>query len=160
MTDFQDCLTQSYPAVPGSLPIARRAVARLARAAGANEEQIGEIRLAVSEALTNVILHAYCDEQGQIHVTAVVVGGELWLVVADDGGGLRANSEKAGLGLGLALIAQVSDELTIARRPCGGTEIRIRFRLRRAASDRAARVAARPGSRLRSSPSSPAPLRS
>jgi anti-sigma regulatory factor (Ser/Thr protein kinase) len=109
---------------------ARRAVGALARAAGATPERIHEIRLATSEAVTNVIVHAYRDRPGEIHVTAAVAGGELWLLVADDGGGLHPGSGKSGgLGLGLTLIAQACDELTIVKRSSGGTELRMRFRL-------------------------------
>jgi anti-sigma regulatory factor (Ser/Thr protein kinase) len=129
MVDLTESVSATYPAVAGSLPVARRAVAELAGAAGATGDQIDAIRLATSEALTNVILHAYRDGQGPIHVTAAVAGGELWVLVADDGDGLRPRGDRSGLGLGLALIAQASDELTIVRRSHGGTELRMRFRL-------------------------------
>lgn len=122
-------LSESYPAVPGSLRTVRRAVAALAIEAGATGEQIDAIRLASSEAMTNAIVHAYGDDPGEIHVTAAVAADELWLLVADDGGGLRPHGRRSGLGLGLALIAQACEELTIVKRSNGGTELRMRFRL-------------------------------
>ena len=135
MDDLLNSLSECYPAIPGSLPIARRAVTALAAEGGATDEEIDEIRLAVSEALTNVILHAYQDDPGDIHLTVAVAGGELWVLVGDDGGGLRPRSDRSGLGLGLALIAQSCDELTIVKRSGGGTELRMRFRLEAATSD-------------------------
>jgi serine/threonine-protein kinase RsbW len=129
MVDLVKSMSDSFPAVAASLPLARRAVSTLADQAGATQEQVGDIRLAVSEALTNVILHAYRDDPGEIHVAAAVIDGELWVLVADDGGGLRSRSDRSGLGLGLSLIAQASDELTIVKRSNGGTELRMRFRL-------------------------------
>lgn len=101
----------------------------LAGESNATREQIADIRLAASEALTNVILHAYPDVPGEIHVAAAVIDGELWILVADDGGGLSSGSDRSGLGLGLTLIAQASDELSIVKRSNGGTELRMRFRL-------------------------------
>ena len=129
MTDVQASLSESYAAVPASLVRARRAVAALALAAGATAEQLDAVLLAASEALTNAIVHAYRDRSGDIHVTAAVAGGELWLLVADDGDGLHQRGGKSGLGLGLTLIAQACDELTIVKRSTGGTELRMRFRL-------------------------------
>jgi anti-sigma regulatory factor (Ser/Thr protein kinase) len=124
-----ESIRESYAAVPATLGRARRAVTVLARAAGATLDQVDEIRLATSEALTNAIVHAYRDGPGDIHFTASVAGDELWILVADDGAGLQQGGGKGGLGLGLALIAQACDELTIVKRSTGGTELRMRFRL-------------------------------
>jgi anti-sigma regulatory factor (Ser/Thr protein kinase) len=129
MIGLLDSVNESYAAVPASLGAARRAVTTLARAAGATQEQFEDVRLATSEALTNVILHAYGERPGEIHVTAAVAGGELWVLVSDDGAGLHQGASKSGLGLGLTLIAQACDELTIVKRSSGGTELRMRFRL-------------------------------
>ena len=52
-------LVQSYPAVPDSVPLARQELVEFALAAGADEHQAEDIKLSVSEALTNVVLHAY-----------------------------------------------------------------------------------------------------
>jgi anti-sigma regulatory factor (Ser/Thr protein kinase) len=129
MVDLATSMTESFPAVAASLPIARGAVSALADQGGASPEQLGDIRLAVSESLTNVILHAYGDEPGEIHLSAALIDGELWVLIADDGGGLRSRTDRSGLGLGLTLIAQASDEVTIVKRSTGGTELRMRFRL-------------------------------
>ncbi len=130
MTDGRDLppvLTESYPAVAGSVASARETLAQFAAAAGAEQEQIDAVRLAVSEAVTNAVLHAYRDRPGHVTIAAWAVNGELWVLIADDGSGLRAASDRSGLGLGLALIQQVSDQLTIVERAGGGTELRVRF---------------------------------
>lgn len=120
-------LVQSYPAVPNSVPLARQNLVEFALGAGADEHQAEDIKLSVSEALTNVVLHAYPGQAGAIEVRADVAGGELWVLVCDDGGGLRSQNASPGLGVGLALIAQTSDGLTIVNRAAGGTEVRMRF---------------------------------
>lgn len=122
-------LTQCFPAVPESVPEARRALAAFATEAGAYGEQLDNIRLAASEAFANVVQHAYGNHSGRMYLTAAVAADELYVLVGDDGGGVRPGSEKMGLGVGLGLIAHASDELTILKRGSGGTELRMRFAL-------------------------------
>ncbi len=129
MRSVAKSLTESYPAEPGSVAQARRRLSEFAEQAGADERQIEAVRLASSEALTNVVLHAYRGEEGRIHVTSAIVEGEVWVLIADDGCGLEPAPDRPGLGLGLALIAKLSDHLAIAPRANGGTEVRMRFQL-------------------------------
>ena len=129
-------LNETYPATPASVPPG--AVARLAEfaaAAGATDSQVDAVRLAASEAMTNSVLHAYRGEPGSIYVNAAVVSGELWILISDDGCGLKPRADRPGLGLGLGLISQLSDDCAIVSRPSGGTEVRIRFTLVRAAAE-------------------------
>ncbi len=120
-------LRESYPAIPSSVPAARLAIAECAAEAGARGEQLEAIRLASSEALTNVVQYAYRAHTGHIYVTARAAGGEFWVLISDSGCGIRAGSESAGLGLGLALISQVADGFSVVQRSTGGTELRLRF---------------------------------
>jgi len=120
---------ESYPAVPASVTAARQAIAECAAAAGATEEQLEAIRLASSEALTNAVQYAYRARVGHVHVTARLAGGELWVLIADNGCGIHAGQDSDGLGLGLALISQSTDGFSVMERSTGGTEIRLRFRL-------------------------------
>jgi anti-sigma regulatory factor (Ser/Thr protein kinase) len=118
---------ETYPAVPESVPLARQQLVEFAIASGADRGQAEDIKLSVSEALTNVVLHAYDGAPGEIHVRASIAGNELWVLIGDDGTGLQAHTASPGLGVGLALIAQTSDGLTIMNRSGGGTEVRMRF---------------------------------
>ena len=136
-------LSESAPAAPASVSWARQIVGDFASAAGLAGQRLEDIRLATSEAASNAIAYAYDDVPGEIHVIAAVVSQELWLVVADDGAGMRARpSETRGLGLGLGLMAQLSDALTILARSSGGVEVRMRFDLGDG-TDRAANRTAR-----------------
>jgi anti-sigma regulatory factor (Ser/Thr protein kinase) len=123
-------LSESRLADAASVGWARRAVAELAVAAGMHGERLEDVRLAVSEAVTNSVAYAYEGAPGDVHVIAAVVSGELWVVIADDGMGMRRRpSEIRGLGLGLGLMARVSDALTILTRSSGGVEVQMRFHL-------------------------------
>jgi anti-sigma regulatory factor (Ser/Thr protein kinase) len=130
LTDVQ----HTYPAVPGSVGPARRAITALAAEAGARTELVERVRLACSEALTNAVRHAYEGGEGEIQVTAAVACGELCVQVSDDGVGFRPHLRRGGLGLGLALIARMCDELQIVNRAPSGTDLRLWFKLDAAAS--------------------------
>lgn len=122
-----DIVSQSFRAAPESVPLARALVAACARRAGLSEAQVEDVRLAVSEAAANVVLHAYTDQPGELHVAAAVAGGDFWVLIGDDGSGLRSRRDSPGLGLGLSLMAELTDELAIERGSGGGTELRMRF---------------------------------
>lgn len=122
-------------AAPHSVPELRRALTEFARAAGADERQCHAVALATSEAVTNVVLHAYDEAGGPIHIAAEVSGEEIRIAIGDDGRGLNAPSRRPGLGQGLALIGAVADAVAVVSRPTGGTELRLRFRLRTAQAD-------------------------
>ena len=124
-------LSESRLATPDSVPWARQLVVDFAATVGMRERQLQDIRLLVSEAATNAVLYAYEESfPGEIHIIAAVVSGELWIVVADDGKGMsRTSGEQGGLGLGLTLMAQLSDGFTLASRSSGGVEARMQFQL-------------------------------
>jgi anti-sigma regulatory factor (Ser/Thr protein kinase) len=104
-------------------------------AAGAAGERLDEVRLAVSEALTNAVVHAYRDgEPGRFQVTAALASGELWVLIGDDGRGLHAWNDSRGLGIGLSLISGLSDDFAIVTRASGGTEVQMRFDLKTGAA--------------------------
>jgi anti-sigma regulatory factor (Ser/Thr protein kinase) len=120
-------LREAYLAIPSSIPAARHAIVECAAEAGARNEQLDAISLASSEALTNVVKYAYRAHTGHIYVTARAAGGEFWVLISDNGCGIHAGSESAGLGLGLALISQLADGFSVVQRSTGGTELRLRF---------------------------------
>ena len=122
-------MSRTYPALAESIPQARAMIAAFSAEAGATQQQQEEVRLVVSEAVTNAVLHAYPDTPGEVHVTAAVVSDELWILIADDGRGLCVRGDSPGLGLGLVWMAEFSDGMTLVTRSCGGVEVRVRYML-------------------------------
>jgi serine/threonine-protein kinase RsbW len=120
-----------YPAISDAVPRARAAVADFARQAGMQRNRIEGLRLAVSEAVTNVVRHAYPTGSGMVGVTAGRAGDELWVLISDEGRGHQSPSPNPGLGFGLGIIAHECDGLVVTERSHGGTEVRMRFTLRR-----------------------------
>jgi anti-sigma regulatory factor (Ser/Thr protein kinase) len=125
-----ETFSESYAAVPESVPVARKALTDFARDAGVDGERLQAVRLAASEAITNAILHAYDQGvAGEVCISATYIDRELWVLITDTGHGMRARDNSPGLGLGLALIAQLADEFQVLSRGSGGTELRMRFDL-------------------------------
>jgi serine/threonine-protein kinase RsbW len=122
---------RSEPATADSVGRLRRAVADFAEAIGASVATCDAVRLTVSEALTNVVTHAYVGrEPGPMLVEARLNGGGNLLVwVCDEGAGPIPRLDTPGLGLGLGLMAQLSDGFAIENRQPRGTIVSLRFSL-------------------------------
>lgn len=131
MVSSPDSFRRTYPATRESLPIVRGEVAEYAaRIAGFEGQRLDAIRLAVSEAVTNAIVHGYPSQaDAEVRVTAAVVEGTLVVLVVDDGCGYRTPARTPGLGYGLPLMSESADELVLHERAEGGTEARMSFRL-------------------------------
>jgi serine/threonine-protein kinase RsbW len=109
-------LRLTLPATPDNVIVVRQAVAGLGEALGLSGPRIADLKTVVSEACNNVVLHAYEGEPGPLEVTAEPGSGELEIQVADHGKGFRprANQGDESLGLGLPLIAALSDGFEIS----------------------------------------------
>src|SRR3954469_6335596 len=100
----------SFVATPEAGYILRGEMAAIARECGLSDQRVGDVKLAVSEAVSNVVRHAYSRRKpGQVIATAHVDGGLLRIVIADTGGGMAPRSDSPGLGLGLPLMAHLAD---------------------------------------------------
>jgi anti-sigma regulatory factor (Ser/Thr protein kinase) len=108
-----------------SVSVARHAASEYAAEHGIDPDPVA---LAVSEVVTNAVVHAYRDDSsGEIALRLRLNGEGIIVTVADAGAGIRPNPQSPGLGYGLALVASVADEVAIARSDEGGTAVRMRF---------------------------------
>jgi anti-sigma regulatory factor (Ser/Thr protein kinase) len=117
-------LARRFPARADQVGPARREVAAYAREHGAVDPD--GIALAVSEAVTNVVVHAYIDapEPGEVEVVAKRVADDgIEIHVCDDGRGMIPRRDSPGLGVGLPLVAKLTERFHIETRPSGGTAI-------------------------------------
>jgi serine/threonine-protein kinase RsbW len=86
------------------------------------------VALAVTEACTNVILHAYRNgPPGDVHLVADRYDDRVVFVVDDDGHGFAPRADGSGLGAGLPMMASVSDHVLIGEGDGGGTHAEITF---------------------------------
>lgn len=110
-----------------SVGLARHAVSDFAGEVGADPDAVA---VAVSEAVTNAVVHAYPrDREGEIRVEAKLNDTHMVVLVSDHGHGMRPNPDNPGLGYGLALVASLAEEIAITDSPEGGTTVRMRFPL-------------------------------
>ena len=110
----------------------RRRIAGFAALAGMRNGALAEMQVAVSEALTNVVVHAYrnSDDVGDVRIDAEVHDDDLVISVRDYGLGMGPRPDSPGLGLGLAIIARLTKSSATRRCEDGGTEVRMTFELR------------------------------
>ena len=114
---------------------ARRAVVDWAQKHVVDRAVLSDIALAITEATTNVVLHAYRDHDapGDLVIEAEAGDEHVSFIVRDEGSGLAPRVDSPGLGLGLGLIAQVADSADVRAPENGGTEVVMRFNVSRAA---------------------------
>jgi len=127
---------RTVPAVAENVASIRHAVVDLALRAGADDGVRTDLALAVGEACANVVVHAYPPgDVGPLIVQAFVAGSrEIVVSVVDQGQGMTPRPDSPGLGLGLPLIANLSDRLEIQEGPDGvGTQLEMVFALNRTA---------------------------
>jgi anti-sigma regulatory factor (Ser/Thr protein kinase) len=117
------------PALPDAVGVARQALTGVCEVLGYDARATGDVRLAVSEAATNVVAHAYRDqdEPGELEVSVEVAALELTVIVSDRGMGIAPRVEGGGLGLGLPLIAALTRRAEIVDHEGGGTRVSMTF---------------------------------
>ena len=120
----------TVPAEPSEIPALRRRIVAFARAAGMAAGRVTDVGLAVTEAMANVVMHAYRAHAvpGLLHLRAERRDGHVEVTVSDDGLGLQPRHDSPGLGQGLPLIAELADDFALPQRESGTTVI-MRFRL-------------------------------
>lgn len=119
------------PARAENVLVVRQAVAGLGEALGLSRGRIADLKTVVTEAANNVVIHAYPeDEPGPLEVTASPGDEVVEVVVRDYGHGFEPKPNPTGdasLGLGLPLIASLSDSFEISGGSGEGTRTTVRF---------------------------------
>lgn len=110
----------------------RADVTALAAEAGAPPQVLDDVRLAITEACSNVVVHAYAGRAtpGDVLVRAVADAGHLDVTVRDWGRGLDAPPVTAGLGLGLILLRSLTTSVDVVQHPENGIELHLGFELK------------------------------
>jgi PAS domain S-box-containing protein len=122
----RDPLAVRLPAVPSAVATARSTAIRRARELGAAPAVVDAVRLTVSEAATNAVLHAGAQH---LWVGVRADGDTLAVTVSDDGHGMRPRADSPGVGLGLPIVTSLVQGFDVSDGPAGGTEVRMTFPL-------------------------------
>ena len=123
----------TIPAKPEYITLSRLALAGLSRVRAFSDETLADLKLALTEACSNSVRHAYEDGEGQVDISFELRDDRLIVEVADDGTGfepeqgVRDDDELLSEGgLGIAIIRSIADEVEISGRADGGGS-RLRF---------------------------------
>ena len=129
------------PARAEYVALARLALSGLADIVALPEELLADLKLALTEAVSNSVRHAYADGAGFVSIAYELSGDALTVEVVDDGQGFDPNrppalegEELTEGGLGIAIIRTIADDFELDSRPgVRGSRLRFAKRLRRAA---------------------------
>lgn len=117
----------TLPARAENVAVVRHAFGGLGEALDVPDHALADVKLAVTEACTNVVVHAYGEDEGPMAVSAELREGRLTVVVADEGRGILPRPDSPGLGLGLPLIATLAESLELGTGASDETEVRMTF---------------------------------
>ena len=124
----------TIPAKPEYITLSRLALAGLARVRPLSDETLADLKLALTEACSNSVRHAYGEAGGLVSISFELQDDRLIIEVADDGSGFEPepagrNGDDAELsegGLGIAIIRSIADEVEIGG-GADGRGSRLRF---------------------------------
>ena len=129
-----------FPSKSVNEGFARAAAAAFAAQLDPTLEELGDIKTAVSEAVTNCIVHAYPDELGRISMRLrIMSGGRLEIVVKDAGRGIEdvakareplfttGGEERSGMGF--TIMESFMDKLRVTSQEGKGTKVVMRRRI-------------------------------
>jgi serine/threonine-protein kinase RsbW len=123
----------TIPAKAEYITLSRLALAGLSRVREFSDETLADLKLALTEACSNSVRHAYGDGEGHVDISFELRDDRLIVEVADDGTGFEpdmsaSNGGKEELsegGLGIAIIRSIADEVEIGVGPAGkGSRLR------------------------------------
>lgn len=139
---FGNYMILEFPSKSCNEAFARSAVACFAAQLDPTLEELGDIRTAVSEAVTNCIVHAYPNELGNIYLRCrILKDNVLDIVVKDKGIGIpdveqamrpsftTGGNERSGMGF--TIMESFMTDLEISSRPGKGTTVHMRRRIAR-----------------------------
>ena len=137
---FDNYMILDFPSKSANEAFARSAVACFAAQMDPTLEELGDIRTAVSEAVTNCIVHAYPEKLGNITLRCrILKDNVLDIVIKDKGVGIpeieparrpaytTGGAERSGMGF--TIMESFSDRLKVYSKPGRGTRVVIRRKL-------------------------------
>lgn len=127
MQSEQHALRKSFSATPQSVPIARHLLIGFTqRCCPDAPDIIDAVALTVTEAVANVVRHAYPDTTGTVEITATIDDESLLITISDHGVGMATTTSNPGQGLGLPIMRRMA-KATLKSLPAGGVHVTLCF---------------------------------
>ena len=131
----------SFLSVPENEAFARVVIAAFAVQLSPTVAEIADVKTAVSEAVTNAIVHGYEGTQGMVVMRAIIDSSSLAIEISDKGKGISnvkqamepfftTHPEQERSGMGFAVMQTFMDEVDVQSTPGSGTSVRMRKRIR------------------------------
>ena len=124
----------TIPARAEYITLGRLALTAIAGVRPLSDETLHDLKLALTEACTNSVKHAYGEDGGSIDIVYELLSDRLAVEVGDAGAGFEPNGGRRGGagedelleegGLGFEIIRALTDEVEIAEREGGGSRLR------------------------------------
>ncbi len=129
-----------FLSVPENEAFARVVIAAFAVQLSPTVAEIADVKTAVSEAVTNAIVHGYEGTRGMVSMRAMIDGATLSVEIADCGRGIAnipqamepfftTHPEQERSGMGFAVMQTFMDDVEVASTPGSGTIVRMRKRM-------------------------------
>ena len=141
-TECSNYIKLEFPSKSANEHFARAAVAAFAAQLDPTMDELGDIKTAVSEAVTNAIVHAYPEEMGVVFLRARILHGDtLELTIKDRGRGipdvkqamepLYSTGGEERSGMGFTTMESFMDKLQVRSRPGKGTTVTMKRQIRK-----------------------------
>jgi len=139
--EFQNSMKISFLSKSQNEAFARVAVAAFVSQLDPTVEEISEIKTAVSEAVTNGIIHGYEDKEGEVLLTCTIQDNLVEITVSDRGVGIEdiekareplytSKPELERSGMGFTVMEAFMDEVEVESVKDSGTTVKMRKRLK------------------------------
>jgi stage II sporulation protein AB (anti-sigma F factor) len=133
----QNYMRLQFPSLSENESLARVAVAAFITRLDPTMDQLTELKTAVSEAVTNAIIHGYESSEGEVRVFCSIEHGVVEVIIEDDGRGIAdieearqplytSRPELERSGMGITIMENFVDEVLIDSVPGQGTRVRLR----------------------------------
>ena len=130
-------MTLAFDSISENEAFARVAVSAFITQLNPTLEEVADIRTAVSEAVTNAIIHGYDNPEEKVHMTCRIMGREVEITVCDTGRGIEdvaqamepfytTKPELERSGMGFAFMEAFMDEVHVQSAPGKGTSVRMK----------------------------------
>ena len=130
---MEDYVKLDIPAKAEYVLLGRLALAGLLRSRGYSDDAVADLKLALTEACSNSVRHAYDHDDGQVHLEFTLLDDRVTIEIRDEGAGFHEDDvdcpdcaaipgiELNGGGMGISIIRAVVDEFDLRRPDDGGT---------------------------------------